>query len=104
MRAQIAEIKENTRKDVVKESLKSYTVKFRGPVIDSSFEKTLRIISKRLFDKGKIDNLHTSKEHGLVEANMTATLTEVQSLIQYLMKPHLVLHCKKGLLRVQAIY
>ena len=99
VRAQIAGIKEKTREDVVKESLKSYTVKFRGRVIDSSFEKTLRIISKRLFNKGKIDNLHTFKEQGFVEANMTATLTEVESLIQYLMKPHLVLHCKKGIVK-----
>ncbi|MBM2835698.1 MAG: small soluble cyt c, partial [Candidatus Brocadiaceae bacterium] len=41
VRAQIAGIKEKTRGDVVKESLKSYTVKFRGQAIDSSFEKTL---------------------------------------------------------------
>src|SRR3990167_1087710 len=99
VRAQIAGIKEKIREGVVKESLKSYTVKFRGRVIDNSFEKTLRIISKRLFNKGKIDNLHTFKEQGLVEANMTATLTEVESLIQYLMKPHLVLHCKKGIVK-----
>ena len=39
VRAQIAEIKDKTRDDVVKESLKSFTVKFRGRVIDSSFEK-----------------------------------------------------------------
>src|SRR3990167_748541 len=99
VRAQIAGIKEKTREDVVKESLKSYTVRFRGRVIDSSFEKTLRIISKRLFNKGKIDNLHAFKEQGFAEANMTATLTEVESLIQYLMKPHLVLHCKKGIVK-----
>ena len=99
VRVQIAEIKDKTRDDVVKESLKSFTVKFRGRAIDSSFEKTLRIISKRLFNKGKIDNLHTFKERGFVEANITATLTEVESLIQYLMKPHLVLHCKKGIVK-----
>ena len=30
---------------------------------------------------------------------MTTTLTEAESLIQYLMKPHLVLHCKKGVVK-----
>src|SRR3990172_623564 len=99
VRAQIAEIKAKKRDDMAKESLKSFIVKCKGMVIDNSFEKTLRIISKRLFNKGKIDNLHTFKEQGLVEANMTATLTEVESLIQYLMKPHLVLHCKKGIVK-----
>ncbi|MBI2472224.1 MAG: hypothetical protein HYV59_13465 [Planctomycetes bacterium] len=99
VRAQIAEVKEKTREDVVKESLKSFTVKFRGRVIDNSFEKTLRIISKRLFNKGRVDSLHTFKEFGFVEANMSATPTEVESLIQYLMKPHLVLHCKKGIIK-----
>lgn len=39
MRAQIVEIKDKTREAAVKESLKSFTVKFRGRVIDSSFEK-----------------------------------------------------------------
>ncbi len=97
VRAQIAEIKEKTRENVAKEPLKSFTVKFRGHVIDSSFEKTLRIVSTRLFSKGKIDALHTFKELSFVEANITATQTEVESLVQYLMKPHLVLHCKKGI-------
>src|SRR3989337_1356438 len=97
VRAQIAGIKEKIREGVVKESLKSYTVRFRGQVIDSSFEKTLKIISKRLFNKGKVDSFHTFKEYGLVEANITATLIEVEALVQYLMKPHIVLHCKKGI-------
>src|SRR3989304_1662922 len=99
VRAQIAGIKEKIREGVVKEPLKSYTLRFRGRVIDSSFDKTLRIIFKPLFNKGKIDNLHAFKEQGFVEANITATLTEVESLIQYLMKPHLVLHCKKGIVK-----
>ncbi len=99
VRAQIAEIKDKTKDAVGKESLKSFTVKFKGRVIDSSFEKTLRIISKRLFNKGKIDSLHTFKEFGFVEANMSVTMTEVESLIKYLMKPRLVLHCKKGIVK-----
>ena len=61
VRAQIAEIKAKKRDDMAKESLKSFIVKCKGMVIDNSFEKTLRIISKRLFNKGKIDNLHTFK-------------------------------------------
>ena len=39
VRAQIAGIKEKIREGVVKENLKSFMVKFRGRVIDSSFEK-----------------------------------------------------------------
>jgi len=97
VRAQIVEIKEKTRAKVVKEPLKSFVVRFKGQVIDNSFEKTLKIISKRLFIKGEIDSIVTFKEQALVEANMTATLTEVESLVQYLTKPHFVLHCKKGI-------
>lgn len=97
VRAQIIEIKENTREKVVKEPLKSFVVRFKGQVIDNSFEKTLKIISKRLFIKGEIGSILTFKEQDLVEASMTATLTEVESLVQYLTKPHLVLHCKKGI-------
>ncbi|MDN3511048.1 MAG: hypothetical protein NG784_07065 [Candidatus Jettenia sp.] len=99
IRSQIAKIKERITEKVIREPVKSFTVKFKGRVIDSSFEKTLRIVSKRLFGKGKIDNLYTLREHDLVEANMTATVSEVESLIQYLMKPHIVLHCKKGIAR-----
>ncbi len=99
VRAQIARIKEDIGEKGGRESLKSFTVKFKGRVIDSSFEKTLKIVSKRLFNKGKIDSLSTLREHGLVEAQITATLTEVEALIQYLMKSHLVLHCKKGVAR-----
>lgn len=97
VRAQIADIKEKTKGAATRESLKSFNVKFGGQVIDCSFEKTIKIISKRLFNKGKLDSFHTFKEYGLVEANITATLTEVEALVQYLMKPHIVLHCKKGI-------
>ncbi len=97
IRAQIIETQGKTREQVVKEPLKSFVVRFKGQVIESSFEKTLKIISKRLFIKGEIDGINTFKEQGLVEANMTATLTEVESLIQYLTKPHIVLHCKTGI-------
>jgi hypothetical protein len=99
IRAQIVEIKEKIRDKAIKEPLKSFIVRFEGQVIDTSFEKTLKIISKRLFIKGEIDNINTFKEQGLVEANMTATLPEVEFLVQYLMKPHIVLHCKKGVAR-----
>ncbi|MBU6392904.1 MAG: hypothetical protein KGQ83_11805, partial [Planctomycetes bacterium] len=96
VRAQIAEIAEKTRGAVVKEPLRSFTVRFKGQVIDSSFEKTLKIISKRLFTKGRVESILTHKEHNLVEANTIATVTEVESVIHYLMKSHIVLHCKKG--------
>lgn len=97
VRSQIAEIKERIKEEVVQEPVKSFTVKFKGQVIDRSFEKTLRIVSKRLFSKGRVDSLYTLREYDLVEANMTATVSEVEALIQYLMKPHMVLHCKKGI-------
>lgn len=99
IRAQIAEIKKDIEEKAGKEPLKPFTVKFKGRVIDCSFEKTLKIVSKRLFSKGRIDNLSTSREIGIVESNITATLTEVEALIQYLMKSHLVLHCKKGIVK-----
>ncbi|MDE1890702.1 MAG: hypothetical protein KGI30_10720 [Planctomycetota bacterium] len=99
VRAQIAEIAEKTRVAVVKEPLRSFTVRFKGQVIDSSFEKTLKIISKRLFTKGRVESILTHKEHNLVEANTIATVTEVESVIHYLMKSHIVLHCKKGIAR-----
>lgn len=97
VRARIANVKEKMREVVTREPLRSFNVKFKGQVIDSSFEKTLKIISKRLFNKGKLNSFQTFKEHGLVEANITATLTEVEALVQYLMKHHIVLHCKKGI-------
>lgn len=99
IRSQIARIKDSIRERAGKEPLKPFTVKFKGRVIDCSFEKTLKIVSKRLFNKGRIDNLSTHREHDFVEANITATLTEVEALIQYLMKSHLVLHCKKGIVK-----
>ncbi len=99
IRSQIARIKDSIREKAGKEPLKPFTVRFKGRVIDCSFEKTLKIISKRLFIKGRMDNLSTHREHGFVEANITATLTEVEALIQYLMKSHLVLHCKKGIVK-----
>lgn len=96
IRSQIAEIKEKASSNVIKEPLKSFVVKFYGKVIDCSFEKTLKIVTKRLFLKGKLDNFRTIREDSLVEANITATLTEVESLISYLMKPHIILRRKKG--------
>ncbi len=96
VRAQIVEMKEKIREKAVKEPRKSFVVRFKGQVIDTSFEKTLKIVSKRLFIRGEINSINTLKEHGLVEANMTATLPEVESLIQHLTKPRIVLHCKKG--------
>lgn len=84
---------------MVKEPLRSFTVRFKGQVIDSSFEKTLKIISKRLFTKGRVESILTHKEHNLVETNIIATVIEVESIIHYLMKSHIVLHCKKGIAR-----
>ncbi|MFN3531376.1 MAG: hypothetical protein ACK41Q_02520 [Candidatus Brocadia sp.] len=97
IRAQIVEIQGRIREKVIKEPLKSFAVRFKGQVIDTSFEKTLKIISRRLFIKGKINSIYTFKEQGFVEANVTATLPEVESLVQYLTKPHIVLHCKTGI-------
>ena len=97
VRSQIAEIKEKVKDTVIEEPLKSLFVSFKGEVIGTSFEKTLKIISKHFFRKGKIDNYRTDEESGVVEANITATQTEVEELIQLLMKRHLVLHCKTGL-------
>lgn len=97
IRAQIVEIQEKIKDQVVKEPRKSFVVKFKGQVIGASFEKTLKIISKRLFIKGEVGSINTFKEQGFVEAKMTATLSEVESLVQYLSKPHIVLHCKTGI-------
>ena len=97
VRSQIAEIKERVKETVIEEPLKSLSVSFKGEVIGTSFEKTLKIISKHFFRKGKIDNYRTDEESGVVEANITATQTEAEELIQLLMKRHLVLHCKTGL-------
>lgn len=97
VRSQIAEIKERVKNTVIQEPLKSLSVSFKGEVVGNSFEKTLKIITKHLFHKGKIDSYKTVKENGVVEANITATQTEVEELIQFLMKKHLVLHCKTGL-------
>jgi len=97
VRSQIAEIKERVKETVIEEPLKSLFVSFKGEVIGTSFEKTLKIISKHFFRKGKIDNYRTDDEGGAVEANITATQTEVEELIKFLMKRRLVLHCKTGL-------
>ena len=93
----LLEIQEKIKDRVVKEPRKSFVVRFKGQVIGASFEKTLKIISKRLFIKGEIGSINTFKEQGFVEAKMTATLSEVESLVQYLSKPHIVLHCKTGI-------
>jgi hypothetical protein len=97
VRSQIAEIKEKAKDTVIEEPLKSLFVTFKGEVIGTTFEKTLKIISKHFFRKGKIDNYRTDEDSGVVEANITATQTEVEELIKLLMKRHLVLHCKTGL-------
>ncbi|MBV6519882.1 MAG: hypothetical protein DCC43_04090 [Candidatus Brocadia sp.] len=97
VRAQIDEVKTRTRGKSAKEPMKAFRVTFQGQVIDTSFEKTLKIISRRLFHNGKIDTILTVKEKGLVEAAITATPSEIESLIQCLMKPHVVLHYKKGI-------
>ncbi len=97
VRSQIAEIKKRVKDIVLEEPLKSFFVSFQGEVVGNSFEKTLKIVSKHLFHKGKVDNYKTVKKQGIVEANITATQTELEELIQLLMKRHLVLHCKKGI-------
>ncbi|MCF6157990.1 MAG: hypothetical protein E3K32_05330 [wastewater metagenome] len=99
IRTQIADIKERIKNDVLKEPIKSFTVKFWGQVLNNSFEKTLRIISKRLFSRGRIDYLYSFREQDLVEANITSTLTEIEALIRYLMKPHIVLRCRQGIIK-----
>ena len=99
VRTQIAQRKEELQNRVVRESLKSFTVKMWGKVINSSFEKTLKIFSKGLFIKGKITTIFASEDYDIVEVDVTATLPEVESLIQYLMIPHIVLHFKKELVK-----
>jgi hypothetical protein len=99
VRDQVVRIKERIKENVIKEPTKSFTVKFQGRVIDSSFEKTLKIISKRLFSKGRINDLYSFKEQELVELDITSTLAEIEALIQFLMKPHIVLHCKQGVIK-----
>lgn len=97
VRAQIDEVKERIKGKVATEPLKAFSVTFHGQVIDTSFEKTLKIISKRLFYNGEIDTIITVKEKDLVEATITATPSEIESLVLCLMKPHVVLHYKKGI-------
>lgn len=99
IRTQIDELREKSKEQVTKETKKFFVVRFKGQVIDTSFEKTLKIISKRLFMKGKINNILTFKEQGLVESNITATVTEIESLITCLKKSHVVLHYKKSIER-----
>ncbi|MCF6149250.1 MAG: acylphosphatase [Candidatus Kuenenia sp.] len=96
IRTQIAEIKEKTQSIIQREPLKGFTVKFQGQVVGYSFEKTLKIIAKRLFSKGKVNNIKTLKEQNSVEVDIMATQTEVEELIRFLMKRHGVLHYKKG--------
>lgn len=95
VRTQLVEMKEKIRETVAKEPRKSFVVRFKGEVMNTSFEKTLKIVSKRLFIRGEINSINTLKEQGLVEATITATLPEVESLIQHLTKPRIVVHCKK---------
>lgn len=97
VRAQIDEAKERIKGKVATEPLKAFSVTFHGQVIDTSFEKTLKIIAKRLFYNGEIDTIITVKEKDLVEATITATPSEIESLVLCLMKPHVVLHYKKGI-------
>lgn len=96
VRTQLVEMKEKIREMVAKEPRKSFVVRFKGEVMNTSFEKTLKIVSKRLFIRGEINSINTLKEQGLVEATITATLSEVESLIQHLTKPRIIVHCKKG--------
>ncbi|MDR4504254.1 MAG: hypothetical protein MRK01_05590 [Candidatus Scalindua sp.] len=97
VRSQIAAIKEKTRNRVMAEPLKMFYVTFKGKVVKTSFEKTLKIISRHLFLKGKIKDYSTIEESGLVEARFVATPTEVEELIRFLMKRHVVLHCRKAI-------
>lgn len=97
VRSQIAAIKEKIRNRVMAEPLKMFSVTFTGQVVKTSFEKTLKIISRHLFLKGKIKDYNTVKESGFVEAHFAATQTEVEELIRFLMKRHVVLHCKKAI-------
>ncbi|MBF8275984.1 MAG: small soluble cyt c [Candidatus Brocadiaceae bacterium] len=99
VRLQIVKRKEELQKRVPKESLKSFTVNMSGSVTNCSFEKTLKIVSKNLFIKGRITAIFAPDDHEIVEADITATLSEVETLIQYLMIPHVVLHFKKELLK-----
>ncbi len=99
VREQITGIKEGIRERVVTETPKTFVARLKGQVIDSSFEKTLKIVAKRMFVKGQLNSIHTVKEQELVEATLVATLTEVESLIRYLKNPRLVLHCKKGVVK-----
>ncbi|MEK7296474.1 MAG: hypothetical protein AAB069_01115, partial [Planctomycetota bacterium] len=91
--------KEELQNRVLKESQKSFVVKMFGQVTNCSFEKTLKIVSKNLFIKGRITAIFAPDDHEIVEADITATLSEVEALIQYLMIPHLVLHFKKELFK-----
>lgn len=99
VRDQINTIKESIKATVMKEPVKSFTVKFQGKVVGCSFEKTLKIVSKRLFSKGKLQYLYSFKEHDMVEAHFISTLKEVEALIRFLMKPHTVLHCRQGIIK-----
>ena len=95
VRSQIAATKKKIEDIVIKEPVKMVTVTFSGKVVKTSFEKTLKIVSKHLFVKGKITSYNTIKERGVVEANFAATQTEVEELIRFLMKRHAVLHWNK---------
>ncbi|GJQ60829.1 MAG: hypothetical protein D8M57_08310 [Candidatus Scalindua sp. AMX11] len=97
VRSQIAAIKEKIENGVMSEPLKMVSVTFRGQVVKTSFEKTLKIISRLLFLKGKFFDYNTISESGLVEAYFVATETEIEELIRYLMKRHVVLHLKKAI-------
>src|SRR4030067_3858820 len=95
IRAQITETKEKVRNIVQREPLKGFTIKFQGEVIGCSFEKTLKIIAKRLFSKGVVNHILTLRDKNSVEVDATATQIEVEELIRFLMKRHVVLHCEK---------
>ncbi len=97
VRSQIATIKEKIKNRVMGEPLKMVSVTFNGQVIKTSFEKTLKIISKQLLVKGKIIDYNTIKESGQVEAHFLVTPTELDELIRFLMKRHVVLHLKKAI-------
>ena len=99
VRLQIAKKREVLQNRVLKESQKSFTVKMFGQVTNCSFEKTLKIVSKNLFIKGRITAIFALHDQEIVVADIMATLSEVESFIQYLMIPHVVLHFKKELFK-----
>src|SRR4030067_434138 len=99
VRLQITKRKEGLQSRVLKESLKSFTLRMSGKVTNCSFEKTLKLVSKNLFIKGRLTTISASVDCDTIEVNVMATLVEVESLLQFLMIPHDVLHVNKELFK-----